>query len=209
MRTPLIIATAVLTMATIGAPASFAGQREPRREREQARERRADRGGRLEPRRDNGVDRRRDTRLDVRRDGRPRRDSIVGGPGPRVYVAPRVVRPRVGRIVPYRPYVYRPSFRSGYAYGYRGYVYPPPGYLSVVPGRAYGGLRIEDAPQDAEVFADGYYVGIVDDFDNIFQHLTLEAGPHRIEIRASGYQPVVFDVRVVPGETITYHAGMR
>ena len=35
------------------------------------------------------------------------------------------------------------------------------------------------------------------------------AGPHRIEIRERGYESVVFDVRVVPGETITYHAGLR
>src|SRR5206468_2503108 len=81
-----------------------------------------------------------------------------------------------------------------------------PGYLSVIPGRAYGGVRIVDAPRDAEVFADGYYVGIVDDFDGVFQHLNLEAGPHRIEIRAPGLAPIAFDVLVEPGRTITYRA---
>jgi hypothetical protein len=58
------------------------------------------------------------------------------------------------------------------------------------------------------VFADGYYVGIVDDFDGVFQHMNLEAGPHRIEIRAPGYPPIAVDVNVQPGETITYRADL-
>src|SRR6185369_3518149 len=46
-----------------------------------------------------------------------------------------------------------------------------------------GSLRLKVKPVDASVYVDGYYVGIVDDFDGIFQRLHLEAGPHRIEIR--------------------------
>ena len=54
------------------------------------------------------------------------------------------------------------------------------------------------------MFADGYYVGVVDDFDGPFQHLNLTAGPHRIEIRvADDPQPIAFDVNVPPGQTIT------
>ena len=150
---------------------------------------------------------------------------VVNRAVPRTGPPPRVISPRVIAIAPYRPYYYRPSFRLGYGYsypyGYRygypaygygygyGYPVPPPGYLAAVPGRPYGGVRITDAPRDAEVFADGYYVGIVDDFDGVFQHLNLEAGPHRIEIRAPGLPPIAFDVRVEPGETITYRAAIR
>jgi hypothetical protein len=68
-------------------------------------------------------------------------------------------------------------------------------------------LRITDAPRDAQVFADGYYVGIVDDFDGVFQHLNLEAGPHHIEVRFPGYaDAIVFEVVIQPGRTITYRA---
>lgn len=137
-------------------------------------------------------------------------------------VAPYYVRPRIVRVVPYRPYyyAYRPGFSFGFTYGnpyygygpsaYGPYAYPAPpaGYLSAIPGRPYGGVRIEDAPQDGQVFADGYYMGVVDDFDNPFQHMNLEAGPHRVEIRAPGYGPVAFDVNVVAGETLTYHADL-
>jgi len=56
------------------------------------------------------------------------------------------------------------------------------------------------------VFADGYYVGIVNDFDGIFQHLNLEAGPHQIEIRDPNLPPIAFDVVIQPGQTITYRA---
>jgi hypothetical protein len=49
----------------------------------------------------------------------------------------------------------------------------------------------------------------VDDFDGALQHLNLQSGPHRIEVRPQGFPPVSFDVNVTPGQTLTYHAGMR
>ena len=61
-----------------------------------------------------------------------------------------------------------------------------------------------DAETDARVFADGYYVGIVNDFDGIFQHMNLEAGPHHLEIRWGNSEPIAFDVYVRPGETTTF-----
>ena len=67
-------------------------------------------------------------------------------------------------------------------------------------------LRITGAPRYARVFADGYYVGIVNDFDGIFQHLNLEAGPHHIEIENEGYGAIGFDVYIRPGQTIAYRA---
>ena len=126
----------------------------------------------------------------------------------RVVIVPRIVRPSIIGVIPYRPYVYRPSYRS-YGYGYYDpYAYPaaPYGYYDPIPGRPYGGVRITGVPRDAQVFADGYYVGVVNDFDGIFQHLNLEAGPHHIEIVEPGLQPIAFDVIVRPGQTITYRA---
>lgn len=123
--------------------------------------------------------------------------------------APRIIRPTIVQVLPYRPYFYRPSWSIGVYYGTGGY-YPygdtPDEYFNPIPGRYYGGLRITGAPREARVFADGYYVGIVDDFDGIFQHLNLESGPHHIEIQLDGYPPVAFDVNIRPGETITFRA---
>jgi hypothetical protein len=111
----------------------------------------------------------------------------------------------------YYPYGYRSYYGAGYgaAYGPYGYPLPPAGYVSMSPGHAYGGVRIQGAPLDAQVFADGYYVGIVDDFDGTYQHVNLEAGRHQIEIRfPGGAEPLTIDVNVMAGQTITYHAGI-
>lgn len=131
----------------------------------------------------------------------------------RPYVDRSYVRP-----YGYRPYGYRPGWnlnlyfgRPYSAYGYPAYGYPAAGYgyYSIAPGLAYGAVRIVDAPRNANVFVDGYYAGVVDDYDGVFQHLNLEAGSHRIEIELPGNPPLAFDVRVEPGRTITYRARIR
>lgn len=91
----------------------------------------------------------------------------------------------------------------GYGYGYPGYAYPNGyGYAN-----SYGGVKIENAPKDAAVYADGYYVGTVDDFDGSFQKLNLEPGAHHIEVmRPGGAPPASVDVNVRPGQTVTFRA---
>lgn len=141
-----------------------------------------------------------------------------GSWGHPVYVHPsRVWVPH--RAYPYgwRPYGYRPGWsvnlyfgppRPAVGVGYGAYPAPGYGYYSVAPGVAYGAVRIVDAPRNAQVFVDGYYAGVVDDYDGVFQHLNLVAGPHRIDIQSEDYPPVSFDVRADPGRTITYHANL-
>ena len=103
---------------------------------------------------------------------------------------------RYGSYYGYDPYGYG---RYGSAYGYYPYAYG--GYAD-----AYytGSLRLKVKPRFGEVFVDGYYVGLVNDYDGIFQRLRLEEGPHHIEIREPGFEPLEFDVLILPGETITY-----
>jgi hypothetical protein len=152
-----------------------------------------------------------DGRRDYGRRAVPRPYYSNRGYGSRTVIVPRYIRPRIVTIVPYRPYVYRPRFGMGVYYGSGGsypYGYTPRGYYDPIPGRIYGGLRIVDAPREAQVFADGYYIGIVNDFDGVFQHANLEAGTHRILIEAPGLEPVEFDVMIQPGRTITFRAEM-
>ena len=100
-------------------------------------------------------------------------------------------------------YSYGGYYPAGYAaYGYDGYGAPRGGYA------AYGGVRIQGAPRNAEVYVDGAYAGIVDDYDGVFQRLDLEPGAHEIEIRTAG-RPLVYDVNVAPGQTVTIHANVR
>ncbi len=81
--------------------------------------------------------------------------------------------------------------------------------MSAAPGEAYGGVRIEIPDRDAAVYADGYYAGIVDDFDGTFQKLTLEAGPHHLEVRKPGFETLAFEIEVQPGQTTTYRSELR
>ena len=147
---------------------------------------------------------------DARRqnDGRVFNNRAFDG---RRFGSARMIRPSIIDIIPYRAYSYRPSWSIGVYYGIDGsypYGYTPRGYYDPIPGRYYGGVRITGAPRDAQVFADGYFVGIVDDFDGIFQHMNLEAGPHHIEIQEADSEPIAFDVDVRPGQTITFRADM-
>jgi hypothetical protein len=58
------------------------------------------------------------------------------------------------------------------------------------------------------VFLDGYFVGGAEDFGTALYPLA--AGVHRVELRASGFESVIFDVRVRPYETATFtHALQR
>ena len=98
-------------------------------------------------------------------------------------------------------YSYGGYYPAGYGYGY-GYGRYGYGYRD----SAYGGVRIQGAVRDAEVYVDGYYAGIVDDFDGAFQRLELEPGAHEIEIRAPGFPPLAYDVNVQPGQTVNLHA---
>src|SRR5262245_23343079 len=102
-------------------------------------------------------------------------------------------------------YPYAPYYPYGYYnyYGPYGYAVPPASYVAMQPGYQYGGVKIQGAPPDAQIFADGYYVGIADDFDGVSQHMNLTSGTHKIEVRFTNAPPAVFDVNVLPGQTIT------
>jgi len=109
----------------------------------------------------------------------------------------------------YDPWAWGNRYGYGYGYGYPYGSYPPPAYGGSYSYGYEGALRVKVKPPDAMVVVDGYYVGIVDDFDGIFQRLYMEAGPHRIEVRLPGYETLAFDVRIDPGRTITYQGELN
>jgi hypothetical protein len=65
-----------------------------------------------------------------------------------------------------------------------------------------GYLKLQVVPADAQVFVDGFYVGTIEDFTG--SQYALEAGAHRIEIRATGYATVSVEVIIRPGQLTTY-----
>lgn len=100
-----------------------------------------------------------------------------------------------------------PYATGPYYYGYNGYGYPYSPWQA--GGYDVGGIRLKIRPRDAQVFVDGYYAGLVDDFDGTFQSLRLEAGGHKIEIHMPGFQDLELDVHVQPGRTLTLNEDLR
>ena len=129
------------------------------------------------------------------------------------YYAPRPYVPAY-----YPPHYYGPGGHFSVYFGWgNGYLYGAPwtgpvyGYAApAVSGRQvyYGDVRLIVQPRNAEVYVDGYYAGIVDDFDGTFQRLTIEAGPHHIELSAQGAEPRFFDVYVDPSRAVDIHADL-
>jgi hypothetical protein len=86
-----------------------------------------------------------------------------------------------------------PWWGPGYGYGY----YP------VFDSRAE--VRIQATPRDAAVYVDGYYAGIVDDFDGVFQRLPVTPGGHRIEIYLEGFRTVRRNLYLQPATSMKLH----
>jgi hypothetical protein len=72
-----------------------------------------------------------------------------------------------------------------------------------------GGVSFEISPSDAAVFVDGSYAGTVDQFGPQTEPLRLAPGRHRIELRASGMEPMAFDSTVVTGQVIPYRGTLQ
>jgi len=81
-----------------------------------------------------------------------------------------------------------------WGYPYMGY----PGYYG--PRDNSAEVKLEVKPKDAQVFVNGYYAGLVDDFDGTFQRLHLAPGDHEIVLYLEGYRTVKQTIRVRPRE---------
>ncbi len=109
----------------------------------------------------------------------------------------------------YNPFYYPGSYVS--PYGDVPYspdvAYPPDATssLEAQPSDAnMGGVSFDVTPSTAQLFVDDTLVGTVGQFTPTTQPLGLEAGHHRVEVRADGYQTLSFDVDVVAGQVIPF-----
>ncbi|MGE0363647.1 MAG: PEGA domain-containing protein [Vicinamibacterales bacterium] len=118
------------------------------------------------------------------------------------------------RPAPPRPAPPRPSkrgtfiFIGGYFYDPFFGPYPwwprgayPPWYYPVYDYHAE--VRVAATPRHAAVYVDGFYAGIVDDFDGTFQRLALPAGGHRLALYLEGYVTEEFSIYLRPRSTFT------
>jgi hypothetical protein len=147
--------------------------------------------------------------------------SVAGAAGPMDAAQARDRRPPPERPQPRaeprpapRPVPPRPSrrgtfiFIGGYFYDPFFGPYPwwprsayPPWYYPVYDYHAE--VRVACTPRHAAVYVDGFYAGIVDDFDGTFQRLALPAGGHRIALYLEGYVSEEFSIYLRPRSTFT------
>ena len=88
---------------------------------------------------------------------------------------------------------------------YSGYTEPGM-YEPPLEGAPLGGVQLDVEPRRAQVFVDGSYAGLVEEFSGYFHHLEVPAGAHDISIVADGYEPLTLHVIVSPGATLTQRA---
>jgi PEGA domain len=111
-----------------------------------------------------------------------------GGGGPRghfnggVFIGGGFFDPFWG---PYYPYGYGYPYAYGYPYGVYG----------------SGSVRTEIKPKQTQVYVDGYYAGVADDFDGAFQRLHTTPGGHTVTLRLEGYRTVTENIYVRPDST--------
>jgi PEGA domain len=120
---------------------------------------------------------------------------------------PRTFDPRFNRGQLYPFYGYG-------GYGASGYITDPFGYVTQPyttrpaderagrDGEGPGYLRLDVGPDSARVYVDGLYIGAVSDFRRAGR--ALDAGPHRVEVRADGFESLSFETRIRPNDTTTY-----
>lgn len=114
-----------------------------------------------------------------------------------------------GRIVGGRGHIYAPYFYDPfwgpYPYPYGAYPY------GVYPygARREADVRVDVTPKQTEVYVDGFYAGVVDDFDGVFKRLHTTPGGHAITLHLEGYRTVTEHIYVSPDRTYKLHDTMQ
>ena len=83
-------------------------------------------------------------------------------------------------------------------------------YLRRQRGTARGSLMLQATyPSAAQVYVDGHYVGLAHEFGAGGGALNLDAGAHRVELRAPGYETLAFSVMIEPNSLVRYRGEMQ
>ncbi|HWB31007.1 MAG TPA: PEGA domain-containing protein [Vicinamibacterales bacterium] len=193
----VVIATSPSRQALVAAQAQPRGQDRSSRGSEPAQGQAQPRGGdqpqgRSERRRDGSQDDRdrgRQAPPDDRQRSAPPHEAQPRRQDPPPRVDPHRPPPRVRGyafppVSPQRRFYYHPRF--GFYFGpYYGPFYPP---ANVALAQTMGAVRLRVRPVDTQVFVNGYYAGVVDDFDGVLQRLYLPPGEHAIELYRPGFR---------------------
>ena len=143
------------------------------------------------------------------------------------FYRPYYYGPSYRSFYPYYPYSAF-SFSFGYGWGYPyygvgvgyGYGYGYPGYGYGYPYAAYpyygpgfydpsSSVRLQVMPREAEVYVDGFFAGMVDNFDGTFQRLRVAPGDHELQLFMPGHRSFSQKVYLQPGGSFNVRHAME
>src|SRR5262245_38850730 len=84
--------------------------------------------------------------------------------------------------------------------------YPYPAYRYAARDSA---VRFDVKPREAAVYVDGYYAGVVDDYDGVFQRLYTAPGGHEVTLYLEGYRTYSEHVYLAPDTTFKFRHRME
>jgi hypothetical protein len=113
----------------------------------------------------------------------------------------------------YSPYYFSFGFGWGYpyaypyaAYGYGpyGYGYGPYAYAPYYGPYVYdtASARLQVTPRATQVYVDGYFAGLVDEFDGYMQRLNVAPGQHDLELYLDGHRSFTQKILFTRGNTV-------
>ena len=98
------------------------------------------------------------------------------------------------------PYAYPPAYPYPSAYGYP---YPNYGYDNA------GSARLLITPRNAQVYVDGQFLGLVDEFDGSLQRLHVPIGEHELQVYLEGYRTLTQKVLFTRGTTLRIESALQ
>ena len=108
----------------------------------------------------------------------------------------------------YNPYFWGSyGFGYGFGHGYGQYPYPPYYYGPYYDNT--GSARLQVTPRNTQVYIDGYFVGVVDNFDGNLQRLNVEVGEHELQLYLEGYRTFTQKVLFPRGGTLRVTHAMQ
>jgi PEGA domain len=100
---------------------------------------------------------------------------------------------------------------GGWGWGWWGwpgyYGYYGPGYdrpYAYGPSVEWARIDTDVSPEEAQLYLDGRYIGVADDFDGYPDYLYLKPGRYRIEFRLEGYETLTRQIEARPGMTLDF-----
>jgi hypothetical protein len=99
----------------------------------------------------------------------------------------------------YNPYFYLGFGHYPYYYGSYGYYGGPYRYDHYYSSERWGSLDLDIRPEKAQVYVNGQYVGVADNYDGFPEFLWLKEGTYNIVFYLEGYETLTRKVTVLPG----------